>query len=67
MRRFAKNNNDLLEQIQELKIEVQALLSERDVQLNAIYDALENMLNKKQDEIDLKEKWNSRERIGFKK
>lgn len=67
MRRFAKNNNDLLGQIQELKIEMQARLGEHDVQLTAIYDALENMLNKKQDEIDVKEKWNGRERIGFKK
>ena len=67
MRRFAKNNNDLIGQIQELKIEMQAKLGEHDVQLTAIYDALENMLNKKQDELDLKENWNDRERIGFKK
>lgn len=67
MRRFAKNNNDLLGQIQELKIEMQARLGEHDVQLTAIYDALENMLDKKQNEIDIKEKWNARERIGFKK
>ena len=67
MRRFAKNNNDLIGQIQELKIEMQARLGEHDVQLTAIYDALENMLDKKQNEIDIKEKWNARERIGFKK
>ena len=67
MRRFAKNNNDLLGQIQELKIEMQARLGEHDVQLTAIYDALENMLDKKQNEIDIEEKWNARERIGFKK
>ena len=67
MRRFAKNNNDLIGQIQELKIEMQARLGEHDVQLTAIYDALENMLDKKQNEIDIEEKWNARERIGFKK
>ena len=67
MRRFAKNNNDLIGQIQELKIEMQARLGENDVQLTAIYDALENMLDKKQNEIDIEEKWNARERIGFKK
>ena len=67
MRRFAKNNHNLIEQIQELRVEMQARLGEHDVQLTAIYDALENMLDKKQDEIKTKEKWEERERIGFKK
>jgi phage regulator Rha-like protein len=67
MRRFAKNNNNLVEQIQELRLEVQVRLGEHDVQLTAIYDALENMLDKKQDEIEAMEKWEGRERIGFKK
>lgn len=67
MRRFVTNNHDLVAQIQELKVEMQARLGEHDVQLNTIYDALENMLDKKQDEIDIKEKWNNRERIGFTK
>jgi hypothetical protein len=67
MRRFAKTNKDLFDQIQELKTEMQARLGEHDVQLTAIYDTLENMLDKKQDEVDAKEKWEDRERIGFKK
>jgi phage regulator Rha-like protein len=67
MRRFAKTNKELFEQIQELKTEMQARLGEHDVQLTAIYDTLENMLDKKQDELDAKEKWEDRERIGFKK
>lgn len=67
IRRFVKNNSDLVEQIKELKLETQAKLGEHDVQLTAIYDALENMLDKKQNEIEAKEKWEDRERIGFKK
>jgi ORF6N domain len=67
MRRFAKTNKNLFDQIQELKTEMQARLGEHDVQLTAIYDTLENMLDKKQDEVDAKEKWEDRERIGFKK
>jgi phage regulator Rha-like protein len=67
MRRFAKTNKNLFDQTQELRAEMQARLGERDVQLTAIYDALENMLDKKQDEVDAKEKWDDRERIGFKK
>jgi phage regulator Rha-like protein len=67
MRRFTKTNKNLIDQIQELKTEMQTRLGEHDIQLTAIYDALENMLDKKQDELDAKEKWEDRERIGFKK
>jgi len=42
---------------------VQERLSEHDVQLNQIYDAMENLL----DEKAAQRKWNDRERIGFKK
>lgn len=38
-----------------------------DAQLNQIYDALENMLDKKVEEEDKQKEWNERERIGFKK
>ncbi|MFT3704938.1 MAG: ORF6N domain-containing protein [Agriterribacter sp.] len=38
-----------------------------DAQLNQIYDALENMLDKKVEEEDRQKEWNERERIGFKK
>lgn len=37
-----------------------------DAQLNQIYDALENMLDKKADEEDKQRQWEERERIGFK-
>jgi hypothetical protein len=38
-------------------------LGEHDVQLNSIYDAIENLLDEKVAE----KKWKDRERIGFKK
>lgn len=49
---------DLKEQVKEVK----AQLKEHDIQLNQIYDALENLL----DEHPTKRKWEERERIGFK-
>ena len=67
MRQFIKYDTDLHTQVQALKNEMQARLGEHDLQLTAIYDALENLLDKKQDEIEAKEKWEDRDRIGFKK
>jgi hypothetical protein len=51
--------NDLKEQLKEIK----ERLGEHDVQLNQIYDAMENLL----DEKAAQRKWEDRERIGFKK
>jgi 2-hydroxy-3-keto-5-methylthiopentenyl-1-phosphate phosphatase len=65
MREFVEINkivlrqNDIKEQIKEIK----ESLSEHDVQLNQIYDAMENLL----DEKAAQKKWEDRERIGFKK
>jgi hypothetical protein len=42
-------------------------LDEHDVQLNAIYDAIENLLDEKVEEKAEEHKWEERERIGFKK
>jgi phage regulator Rha-like protein len=67
MRHFANSHKDLFEQINELRKEMQTRLGEHDTQLSAIYDALENLLDKKQDEQEAKENWKKRERIGFKK
>jgi len=50
---------DLKEQLREIK----ERLGEHDVQLNQIYDAMENLL----DEKAAQRKWDTRERIGFKK
>jgi phage regulator Rha-like protein len=51
--------NDIREQLKQIKESI----GEHDVQLNQIYDALENLL----DEKAAQKKWDDRERIGFKK
>lgn len=59
IRRIVFKQNDLKEQLRE----VRDRLSEHDVQLNHIYDAMENLLDEKAAE----RKWEQRERIGFRK
>ena len=59
LRKLVLENNAVLEQLNQLK----ARVGEHDVQLNQIYNAIENLLDEK---IDQK-KWEERERIGFKK
>lgn len=67
MRHFANSHKDLFEQINDLRKEMQTRLGEHDTQLAAIYDALENLLYKKEEEQEAREKWKEREPIGFKK
>jgi hypothetical protein len=59
IKRIATQQMDLRTQLKEI-IE---RLGEHDIQLNQIYDAMENLL----DEKVAQKKWNDRERIGFKK
>ncbi|HEX8460348.1 MAG TPA: ORF6N domain-containing protein [Segetibacter sp.] len=59
IRRIILGDNDIKEQLQEIKLR----LGEHDVQLSQIYDAIENLL----DEKAAGRKWEERERIGFKK
>ncbi len=59
VRKVLIKQNDLKEQLKEIK----ERLGEHDVQLNQIYDAMENLLDEKAAE----RKWDERERIGFKK
>lgn len=47
--------------------ELKERIDEHDIQLKSIYDALENMLDEKEEEKQQKIKWQQRERIGFKK
>jgi phage regulator Rha-like protein len=42
-------------------------LDAHDVQLNSIYDAIENLLDEKAEEKEEEKKWQERERMGFKK
>ncbi len=59
IRRILMKANDLKEQVKEIK----ERLGEHDVQLNQIYDAMENLL----DEKAAQRIWEERDRIGFKK
>ena len=59
IRRIILRQNDLKEQLEEIK----QRLGEHDIQLNSIYDAMENLLDEKAGH----KKWQDRERIGFKK
>jgi hypothetical protein len=59
IRRVLIEENDLKTQLKEIK----ERLGEHDVQLNQIYDAMENLL----DEKVAQRKWEERERIGFRK
>jgi hypothetical protein len=67
VRHYINKHKNISEQINELRIEMQKEFGERDVQIASIYDALENLLDKKEDEIEQRLKWEQRERIGFKK
>ena len=58
IRKVLLNQNDLRAQLNEIK----ERLGNHDVQLNQIYDAMENLL----DEKAAQRKWENRERIGFK-
>ena len=65
IRHFASIHKDFAGQIHELRVELKNRIGEHDVQLASIYDALENLLDKKEDENEEKRKWLERERIGF--
>ena len=62
-RKLLHANNEISKQIK-LIFE---RLGEHDVQLGAIYDALENLMDEKTEEKVKKIGWEERERIGFKK
>lgn len=59
IRRLVLHQTDINEQLKQIKERI----GKRDVQLNQIYDAIENLL----DEKAAQRKWDERERIGFKK
>jgi hypothetical protein len=62
LRKFAIQYKDILEQLDGLREKI----GSHDAQLNNIYEALENMLDKKVEEENEKRNWNNRKRIGFK-
>lgn len=59
LRKLAIHNHEILNQLMELRDRI----GEHDTQLNQIYDALENLLDK---QVTI-EKWEQRQKIGFKK
>jgi phage regulator Rha-like protein len=63
LKKFANKNAAVLHLVKELKDRI----DEHDIQLSSIYDALENMLDVKEDEKLKIINWEERERIGFKK
>lgn len=67
IRNYINKHKNISEQINDLRIEMQKEFGERDVQIASIYDALENLLDKEEDQIEKRLKWEQRERIGFKK
>ncbi len=62
-RKLLHGNKKIAEQIQQLFDRI----GEHDVQLSAIYDAIENLMDEKAEANTKKVKWEERERIGFKK
>ncbi|MEO6328945.1 MAG: ORF6N domain-containing protein [Ginsengibacter sp.] len=63
IRKFTIHYGEIIDQLKELKNKV----GNHDAQLNSIYEAIENLLDDKADKQAEKQKWKTRERIGFKK
>jgi phage regulator Rha-like protein len=63
LKKFVSKNDAVLGLVKELKERI----DEHDVQLSSIYDAIENLLDEKEEESAKKLGWEKRERIGFKK
>jgi phage regulator Rha-like protein len=63
LRQLTIKDHEILNQLTELRDRI----GEHDIQLSSIYDALENLLDKKQNELQEKVKWAKRQRVGFKK
>lgn len=63
LRKFVIQYKDILEQLNGLKEKI----GSHDAQLNQIYEALENMLDKKVEEENSQKDWQNRLRIGFNK
>lgn len=62
LRNYALHYADLTNQIEELRKDINNGLFEHDTQLSAIYDVIEQLLDK-QSEV---KRWEERDRIGFK-
>jgi phage regulator Rha-like protein len=61
LRQMVLQHKDLSEKLEELRKELHERIGEHDIQLAAIYDAIENLL----DEKAKRKTWQERERIGY--
>jgi hypothetical protein len=61
LRNLAKQQVEITEYLFRIKEELNQRIDEHDVQLKAIYDTIENLLDQKMEEIN----WDNRNRIGF--
>jgi phage regulator Rha-like protein len=66
LRQIAISHGRLAQQIEDEKRLLEQRIDEHDVQLAAIYDSLENLLDKKAEEEERLASWRNKERIGFK-
>lgn len=63
LKEFVMQHRELSVQLEQLRQELGGRIDEHDIQLAAIYDAIENLLDKQTD----RQSWQEREPIGFKK
>ena len=66
MRHFANSHNDLFEQLNDWRKEMQIRIGKHDSQLAAIYNALENLLDTEAEKKAKEDAWKNRKRIGYK-
>jgi phage regulator Rha-like protein len=62
LKEFMLQHKDISLQLEQLRQELNGRIDEHDVQLSAIYDAIENLLDKQA----VQQSWEERKRIGFK-
>lgn len=67
LKQLVIEHNDFMEQLKKLREELHQRIDVHDIQLNQIYEAIENMLDEQTEKKDKKDNWEDRERIGFKK
>jgi len=61
LKKMLYDNTGFLIQLKQFEAELSKRIGEHDIQLANIYEALENLLDKKADQVD----WENRARIGF--
>lgn len=66
LKQLVATQNDFMEQLQSLKKELHDRIDAHDIQLNQIYEAIENMLDEQVEKQSKTAHWEHRQRIGFK-